>query len=170
LILIDFSHDKAGETFYSHGEYVKDFGFGFHLKVKPGPGGKRTRRPRIYNSDIENGADPDLQVNMGNLLIIQEKVKPDITVDNKMGGSIVFKFDSPTKIKSIGLVDTDERVVLNFSSSTFGSSRIIPDPIANGATIKVRVNKSEVDKLKVKFAGSGGISFIKMCVEDEIDG
>jgi len=158
---------------FSHGAYVKKkaLGHGISVSVKPGPGGKKTRRPRIYDSDVDDGADEDLQVNLGNLLIIQEKVKPDVPNDNELGGSIIFQFHTPTKIKSIGLVDIDERrrTVLKIFHSNMRPSRIVPRPIANGAFTTVQVRKSKVDKLVVKFPGSAGISFIKLCVENNTD-
>jgi hypothetical protein len=166
LTQIGFDHNRDETEYYSHGDYVKDFGYGFKVSVAPGLGGKQTRKPRIFSSSLNNTADPDLEVNLGNLLIIQEDVQPDEPDDNEHGGSMLFKFGSPTNIKSIGLVDTEERVVLSFISVD-GRERIIPDRIPNGTSQVVEVNKLEVNKLKVQFFGSGATSFIEICLIDD---
>jgi hypothetical protein len=162
LTKVTFSHNRDETKYYSHGDYVKDLGFGFTLSVAPGPGGKSTRKPRIYDSDIDNGADPDLEQNLGNLLIIQQEVQPDVPNDNRFGGTLTFKFDRPTNIKSIGLVDTEERVEMGFYSVN-GRERVLPSRIANGTSQVVDVDKLEVDELKIQFSGSAGTSFIEMC-------
>ena len=166
LTMVDFSTSKDGSTNYSHGDYVKNLGYGFVLAVQPGPGAKkRPRRPRIYDSSIEGGADADLEAaGEGNLLIIQERGKQ--VDDNELGGAIIFKFDQPTDIISIGLVDTEEKTVLVFRS-TSGTEKVIAPRIANGTAQTVEVNQSDVDKLKVKFAGSAGISHIEICCPDD---
>ena len=136
------------------------------MTVVPGLGGKPKRKPRIFDSSLSDTADPDLEVNLGNLLIIQEDVKPDEPDDNEKGGIMLFKFDSPTNIKSVGLVDTDERRVVLVFVSVYGRERIIPDPIANGTSQVVEVSQLEVEKLKVKFSGSGATSFVELCLID----
>ena len=166
LTQVGFDHNRDKTEYYSHGDYVKDFGYGFNVTVVPGLGGKPKRKPRIFDSSSSNTADPDLEVNLGNLLIIQEDVTPDEPDDNEKGGTMLFKFDSPTNIKSVGLVDTEERRTVLVFVSVYGREMFTPDPIANGTSQVVEVSQMEVDKLKVKFSGSGATSFIEICLRD----
>lgn len=166
LTTVDFSCSKDGTVHYQHGDYVDDLGYGFTLRVNPRPGGKNVNDPRIYDSDMSGGADPDLELGLGNLLIIQEDVMPDTPDDNASGGQIIFDFSAPTKIKSIGLVDTEAPAKLYFDKSSGPSWRAIGAPIPDSSSKIVELDQGDVTKLKVSVLSSFGISSIELCVRD----
>jgi hypothetical protein len=155
----------VGFSKFASGAYVSSIGFGISVSVQPGLGGKAVTKPRIYNSNGVGGADPDLEVGLGNLLIIQEENgannAPD---DNEKGGKFLFKFAPPTKIKSIGLVDVEEKVIMTFVHSSGPNTSLVPMTTVNGGTETVPLSENAVVSLKVAMKGSGGISFIEMCV------
>ena len=93
-------NEMADSTPIDHGEYVGDLGFGFQLSVVPGPGGETVTQPRIYDSDIDGGADPDLEVDCGNLLIIQEAQEAiDVTELVRRGRALIAEGKSKDAIK-----------------------------------------------------------------------
>lgn len=77
-----------------------------------------------------NWADPDLQVNLGNVLILQNDDNPGTTLDATYGlvfntpndersfsdaGSIIFDFTGPVELISIDLIDIDQWVTLTLT-------------------------------------------------------
>ena len=65
-------------------------------------------------NDFLGAPDPDLLVDLGNLLILQESAAPDMTGDffdgpndHRFGGEIIFDFLHPVRALSIDLVDID---------------------------------------------------------------
>lgn len=169
LTTVGFDESKDGLTNYQHGDYVSDLGYGFTLGVKPAAGGKDVNIPRIYDSDMSGGADPDLELGLGNLLIIQEDVMPDTPDDNAAGGATFFYFSTPTKIKSIGLVDTEVKTRLSFFKSSGPVERIRVAPIPDSSSIVVEVDQEDVNKLKIAAGSSYGVSSIEFCVQNDYE-
>jgi len=168
LTKVTFDVDKNG-TDLNHGDYVGDFGACFKVSIKhTGKGSlKNTTLPRIYDSDLQGGADPDLEVGLGNLLIIQEgNNDTSVPDDNEFGGTFVFKFCKPTNIKNIGLVDTEERVVFRFTNSSKIVETMIPPAVANGQWEEVPLDRVNITEFRVKLIGSAGIPFITICLAD----
>lgn len=85
------------------------------------------------------GPDPDLLVNTGNLMILQERREQsvpgifDVPDDAQFGGRIVFDFDTPSQVLSLDLVDIDAgppmQEVTIIQVDEFGNQRtsFVPD-------------------------------------------
>lgn len=146
------------------GSYVTDIGFGFTLSVDGEEDGGE-QGPRIYDSNAAGGLDPDLEVNRGNLLIVQQAGSTEPN-DSRSGGTIILDFENPTDVYSIQLVDTEEQTKIRVFSD---SSRTVhkPAPIGDGDVQDVIIEQYDADKIKIKLAGSGGIGNIKMCMRDD---
>lgn len=83
-----------------------------------------------------SGADGDLLVNLGNLVIIQEASKPGITNnvfnvpdDENAGGEVRFDFTNPSHLHSIALVDIDNAAMTTVTlQDLLGRTRIYSVP------------------------------------------
>ena len=162
LAWVTFDFNKNW-TPIEHGDFVTDIGFGFTVKAFAGEGGV-SGSPRIYDSDIVGGLDPDLEQKIGNLVIIQEfnSVEPD---DNMFGGTLVFDFDTPTDVYSLQLVDTEEKSKVRVFAE--GNKDVIePAQVSDGEIQDVMIETTKVDKIKIKLSGSGGVGNIKMCIPE----
>ncbi len=104
------------------------------------PGGNL--KAAIYDSNGAVGADPDLEVGLGNLLILQSTDNPTQTTsgiydtpnDESMGGTIVFDFIDAVHMLSIDLVDINGGGMLFLTlTDGSGSERLydIPDKWTN---------------------------------------
>lgn len=162
---VDFEADVNGPL--SHGDYVSDFPF-FSVVVN------RNTDARIYDSDITGGADDDLEVGVGNLLIIQEPgvVEPNDKLD---GGNVNFMFNFPTKVKSMGFVDIEAESalltkVLTFDAANNKEQSVVPpmgDKVFFEYELPGELNQpGGIEKLRVRMGGSGGIAYLNMCVPD----
>ncbi|MEM1335683.1 MAG: hypothetical protein AAGG08_19735, partial [Actinomycetota bacterium] len=64
--------------------------------------------PMIFDADQTGTADPDIEnTNWGNILIVSEDGKEGRPDDNADGGTIVIRFDEPTYVERIKVIDTD---------------------------------------------------------------
>ena len=112
---IDFETDDRFDARLLNGLQVKNpdpFG---RLVTITGTGGNHG--PAIFASSMlgpnAGGTDPDLLVNAGNLLVLQEdplQTVPgvfDHPSDSWVGGTLTFEFPSPVELHSIDLVDID---------------------------------------------------------------
>jgi hypothetical protein len=145
------------------GEYLKDIGFGFTMSVTPwGAGEEDAAGPRVYDSSSVGGHDPDLELGLGNLLIIQQgdSVEPN---DNMHGGVMHFFFDRPTDIYSIQLVDFEESNKIFFVSQGKRTQKK-PTRMDDRSYEDMVVLQHQVDKMKIKLFGSGAVGNIKMCI------
>jgi len=146
------------------GDYVTDIGFGFTITARPSEDGVTGGGPRIYDSNAVGGLDPDLEVKLGNLLIVQQADSEEPN-DNRKGGSIVFHFEEATDIYSVQLVDTEETTrVITFSEAGRVSEEA--ETVPDGGVQDFLVNKKGIDKMKIKFTASGAIGNLKMCIPE----
>jgi len=149
------------------GEVLEDIGFGFTMSILPGEGAVEGIGPTVYDTDLEGGNDEDLEVKVGNALIIQEQEAegPD---DNAFGGEFIFDFDEPTDVYSIQLVDIETKTRLTFRSN--GDRAVFrPEPAGDRSINNIYLGQKDLDKLQVKLFGSGAIGRIMMCVPECID-
>lgn len=90
---------------YSHGDYIElgeDIGDGITVSVTRAG----DRRARIYDTNFVGGADPDLEVGIGNCLIMQQ-VGTSEPNDNVSGGQMRFKFPQAVFADEITIVDAE---------------------------------------------------------------
>ncbi|MBB6612876.1 hypothetical protein H7F15_17675 [Pontibacter sp. Tf4] len=184
--IIDF---ESGAT----GAYINSInstgGFGpisiFNKARNSGGTLESMNRAVLYDSDgpTFTGDDDDLEVNWGNVLIIQEigTSPADGPNDNRWGGTMRLEFPEPVTVKSLGAVDIDlnenESYVYLYSSTgqLLDVEHLLP--LGDASTQTVTFNGSEgIDNVKyIKvvlagddgYVGSGAIDDIVFCVPDE---
>lgn len=159
LVKFAFGADINGAL--SHGDYVGDFGF-FTVSTSGGFG----TQARIYDSGITGGADDDLEVNKGNLIIIQQD---DGEVnDNVSGGRVVFEFAEETKVKSMGLVDYEVFTQVQTFDATGAKRQSKVPAMDNEEFLQYELpeilNETGVKTLRLRTKGSGGIANLELCV------
>ena len=64
-------------------------------------------------------------VSQGNVLIISQDGNPLDPNDNEGEGVLIFQFDPPRAIETLGLLDNDEGTVVEVITRDFGQSKII---------------------------------------------
>lgn len=117
-IVIDFETDDDMVTPLANGQIVSGgAAFGTHFTISTI--GSRQLGALVFDSSPTGpnagGPDPDLLVNLGNILIMQDDSRPAQTVpgffdrpdDANLGGTIVFDFTSPIQLLSVDLVDVN---------------------------------------------------------------
>jgi len=156
-ITFDFTRDF--EVIH-HGEYLTTTGHGFTLHSR-----KRDGKPRIYDTNTVGGMDPDLEAaRVGNVVILQQQGvrRPN---DSHKGGLLTFDFDVPTNIKSITLVDIEQDSGTEVLTIVDGEKLRFPAEVSgNGGVAETFLYEEDVDKLQVRFKGSGGVASLKMCL------
>jgi hypothetical protein len=171
---------------YSPGDIITSLGPGITVTTWVQPRKKGPLQPgqaMIFNSAAPTGGDEDLGTPNadfggpgigkggksgmlfpndrphGNVLIISEDGNSTNPDDNKFGGVITFDFDPPMDLHSIGLLDNEESATFEVFTSDGGSSVVINENGGDNSWESVRsVAKPSVNKLVVKFAGSGAIT------------
>lgn len=122
----------------------------------------------IYGPNV-SGADPDLELGIGNALIVQNKLYgtdesvgyPD---DDPQGGWIVFEFACALKVKFLEFIDTEEFPFVDFYNATGHKVKRMRGPkTGDFAAAKGVFNVKAVQKVEVKMRGSGAINKIRVC-------
>jgi len=120
----------------------------------------------VFNSNLSGTPDPDLEADLGNLLILPSNIN-DINNNNIVddpndwagGGKQIYLFDSPKTITSFVFVDNDQPIpgtatAYDEFNQVIASVQI---PITvNGGFVNVNVNASGVRKFIIQYNGSGG--------------
>jgi len=112
----------------------------------------------IYDSNDDDGKDSDLEVGIGNLVIIPDKIKKPS--DSGKGGKQVYEFVPPRKIHSIEIVDieSDESgTVTAFNEGVVIGTMKLP-VTGNKAHKTLTMNFPDVSKLVIDYNSSGGIT------------
>jgi len=107
----------------------------------------------------------DNNIELGKVLIISEDGDSSDPDDESKGGTITMNYDNAINLDNIGFLDIEE---------TGGSVRVY-----NGASLKgtftilakgdnsyqtVNINKNDINKIVIKLAGSGAITYIDYCI------
>jgi len=155
--VVDFSE-------FVPGEYISQLADGL-ARLETSGSGYNAQGPRIYDSNNTGGADSDLEVGVGNVLIIQESDQPEPD-DNADGGSIKFFFENNVVIvRSITLVDNN---VGSFMICKKDGNTVFRTDFAaagEGQVIETMVRDYEfVDECRLKLKQSGAISQIEFCL------
>ncbi|GIV35054.1 MAG: hypothetical protein KatS3mg031_2589 [Chitinophagales bacterium] len=157
-------------TGLAHGTVVNNLfqANGVTIQAIPNPGG--TNKAVIYNTNGNWTEDPDLNVGIGNIIIINENPSnndgdgtgPD---DNATGGTLRFLFAQSIKVVSIIAVDVDKpgAVIKVYDAFNHVIAQI---PISVGADASVQtitVNVPGTRKLEIIYRDSGGFSLNLSC-------
>lgn len=155
---------------------------GIHVSVE-GAGG---RTAMIFDSSAPTGGDKDLgtphvdfagpgtgaggasgqtgenNAALGNILIISEDGDSSDPDDNAGGGTIVFKFDSPSSIASIGFMDLEESLgtveTLNGLGETIDIHNF--EALGDNSVETMIVGDHGVSELRINLPGSGAVTEI----------
>ena len=122
---------------------------------------------RIYDTTpkVPPGADPDLEVNAGGALIVQNDESGIIPDDDPDGGVLVFDFSCPLTVKSITFIDTERFPFVKFFDA-FGNLIANEKGPKTGDknTEKKNFDVTNVKKMQIIMRGSGGINEIELCL------
>jgi len=131
----------------------------------------------IFNSNVSNSLDPDLEVGVGNLLILPQNSTDnngDGNIDNPSdgnnGGKMIFTFDQDRTVYSLTLVDNDRN---NGTVKAYDANNNlllnVGTPSLGPSTIQlVSLNVSGVRKLEVSYWDSRGVTDLVLdCLDDE---
>ena len=128
---------------------------------------KNAMELRIYDTTPKTppGANPDLKVNAGRALIIQNDESGSIPDDDPDGGVLVFDFSCPLTVKSITFIDTERFPFVKFFNA-FGNliANKKGPKTGNKKTEMKNFDVSNVKKMQIIMRGSRGISEIKLCL------
>merc|ERR1712137_636097 len=109
----------------------------------------------------------------GNVLIISEDCNTLQPNDRAGGGTIIFTFDTPTTVYSMGLLDEQKSTQITLTNVHDVERAIYSDPVGNNGFTSVEIDLEEVVQIQVNRKGSGGISYLivedKRCVSDNDD-
>ena len=137
------------------------------------------RDPIVFNTNLENTDDPDLEVDIGNISIVQENTvgcgdgicnEPD---DNADGGVQKWQFDPVRYVNSLVFVDADRPYDIGTISlySDYDCTNLIDDgeitiPSQEGVEgnlqVLVPLNIEKVGCMIADYGDSGGISRINL--------
>lgn len=191
---MDFSKDASGNTL-APGTIVSDqfSDWGVTLQVK----NNNRNHPSaavIFDSSNPSGGDIDLGTPneahngpgkgeggasndkaLGNLLIIAENNTDknsdgliDAPDDEAGGGKLTFRFDRPSKIRNLVLVDLDKNesgAVLTMAMAD-GTGFEVPIPgTGDNCVVRFDGEWSDVHLLTITFPGSGGMASMDFCQE-----
>ena len=180
-VILDFTGLADGEVLSD--QYFDDFDIWIEGKACPFGNcdvSDLVDRPlQVYNTNPPNGADPDLEVGLGNISIIPHDDNnngvPDLpSNDSPHGGEQRFIFHTPRHVNSMIFVDADRGSNGNVIGdvTTYGNtdctSNQIGSPIdiislGDGSTqILVTMNTDKVQCLKVAYRDSGGVASINL--------
>lgn len=139
------------------------------------------RNPIVFNSDLSGTADPDLEVDVGNISIVQENTNGcgdgicDNPDDNADGGIQQFQFNPKRYVNSLIWIDADrpEPFGTIFLYRNYDCTDLIDQGTANGGInipfkgdgstqVLVPINVEKVGCMKADYMDSGGLSKINL--------
>jgi len=179
-VILDFTGLSHGDSLSD--QYVDDYGIWIEGKLCTSSSCSTLQDIdlQVYNTDLNGGEDPDLEVGVGNISVIRNGF-PDLPAnDSPHGGEQIFIFHTPRHVNSILFVDADR----GDNGGTIGhvttydntdceddpgdptKNEISSNPIislGDGSTqILVTMNDDKVSCLKADYRDSGGLSSINL--------
>ncbi len=166
-ITIDFETDGVGNGL-SAGTVIDDEYAAYGLTIStdnPGP-----QPLMIFDTANPTGGDTDLatpsshptnNVALGNVLIISEDGDSSDPDDDAGGGQIIFDWDEPVTIDSVGILDIDQEpggtIELFDSGSTLLGTFTMAD-LGDGSFQEIVTDTEGVSQMVVTFPSSGAVS------------
>ncbi len=151
-VLIDFNDLNAGDVVGMQFEGV------MISAQRAGDDPTSENDAMIFDSSNPTGGDNDLATaNQGNLLIISED-NDSSDPDDNIGGTIEFKFDRPSFIYDLKVVDTEEGGTIDLfdADGNLLNSVAIPQ-IGDGDIAQVLLDTDGVSRMVVTLNGSGAV-------------
>lgn len=99
----------------------------------------------------------------GHVVIISEDGDQSDPDDLGKGGVLIFEFDPPRWISSMGLLDNEKGALFVVTTSDGGSTSILTFHGGDNAFEEVGIGKPSVEQIEVHFSGSGAITDISSC-------
>jgi hypothetical protein len=167
---LDFDYTLGADWVMTAGQQIAEqwADIGMHVTARNAEVGKPDKAI-LFDSDVPSLHDPDLVVGEGQLLIIAEDdvdTAPydglvDVPNDAMFGGSLFFDFDMGYDLARVKLVDFDEpgsQLLFFRNGNVVTPDFVIDIPAApNGKLQTLTFNQSNVTRLEIAMAGSGGI-------------
>ena len=126
----------------------------------------------VFNSGMTGTLDPDLEVDLGNLMILPDNITDanndllvDVPNDNQYGGTITLDFSDNVKVVSFKYVDQDDPSPSYARAYDVNNVLISSVTISNGGNGSVQViamNADNIRRLEFELAGSGGIADLEL--------
>ncbi len=125
----------------------------------------------IFNSNVTGTNDPDLEVSIGNLLIIPENITDntgdglvDSPDDSNVGGFMTFTFDTDRTVFSITLVDNDRNNgwIKAYDENDNQIKHVSTPSGAEGSIQVIQINTSNVRKLVLYYWDSRGVTALML--------
>ncbi|MGB0429164.1 MAG: collagen-binding domain-containing protein [Bacteroidia bacterium] len=158
-----------------HGELITNQFVSEGITITADANGNKRDELIIFNTNETNTADPDLEVNIGNILIFPENNTDnnndgvyDNPDDQVVGGTITFDYTTPRQIVSLKFVDSENNngwVKCYDASNNLLSTKAIANT-GDASVQTIDVNTNGVSKMKVYFTTSGGIADIVYSCQD----
>jgi len=162
-VTVDFSQSSTGPL--SHGDYVTMLPNDILVNVSSSSGGFVDLGPRIYDTNIDNGADPDLEIDRGNVLIVQSATDTNPN-DHAGTANFLFYFQRLVFVRSLVILDAEKSV--RVVGKTGGQDGLqVYNKLANvtkdGETGDVIV-ETEMDFLRTRYRSSGALVQVDICI------
>jgi len=119
----------------------------------------------IYPTDASGGEDPDLEVGLGNALILQDPSTTEPS-DDENGGTIVVTFPEVLYLESITLIDTEQAPRLVVKANQDVSTDIMGPVLPNGTFVVLQsgMNSEELStSFELILPSSGALAQINLC-------
>ena len=155
----------------AHGTEVNDYFSEYGIDISVIPGGPVSWNDAvIYNTNQDNTEDPDLNLNVGNVILINENpynndgdgMGPD---DASTGGCLVFSYASPVTVNSFIFLDAEEEggrtFALDANGDTVATAPILA--VGNASVQTVVLNAENVSVLYICYPASGAVDLSLSC-------
>lgn len=145
---------KEAMVFDSSSPTGDDLDLGSPNESFGGPGvGRKGVKGRLFENNQAKG----------NLLIVSEDGDSSDPDDNADGGVLVFDFDPPRDIDSVGLLDNEGGTLFEVTGIDGSSTFVWNENGGDNSFEAVALTKKQVTRLVIHFAESGAISDISSC-------
>lgn len=158
-----------------HGQNVKTYFQSIGVTIAAVPGGAQSKDPVIYNTSGNWTEDPDLNVRLGNMIIINENpmngdgdgMGPD---DSQNGGCLVFTFATPVTVTSFLFVDSEESggiaTAYNGNNQVIKTAAILD--LGDASIQTVVMNAAGTSRLEICYPQSGAVRLTLECPQQMI--
>ena len=111
------------------------------------------------------GAAGENSVDLSNIVVISEDADPSDPDDEAKGGTLIFSFDMPVELASVGLLDIEEGSghVKTFDENGNLISTIAIPALGNNSRQSLAIGDTEVSRLEITLTGSGGLTDLVFC-------
>lgn len=124
----------------------------------------------VFDTNNNTGNDGDLDVFLGNVLIISEDNDSQDPDDNADGGIFYFNFDFPVNLESVDVVDIENNNSFLEITQLDGTLTVVDVPnIGNNEVRTIHIDIANVVSFTFDIRGSGAIDNIATSYKEEIE-